>query len=159
MGSASQRPGVVCRLRFAAGAVLLLLAACAGAEGPRPVVVENDLFDPNPSRKSAAIAAVSASRDMQWIPRLIQLLDDTDPAVRALANSTLESLTGRETPYAAYASADERRPHVEDWQAWLATQRSSAVSSSDADAPNARAGDTTPWSEPRVDGPSPGGGR
>lgn len=159
MGSASLRAGSHRRLRSLALALPLLLAACAGAEGPRPVVVENDLFDPNPSRRVAAVAMVSETREGQWIPRLVELLDDADPAVRALANQTLEGLTGRRTPYAAYAPADERRPHVEAWRAWLAEERARVNGPSQVAQPPVDSPDATPWSAPRVDAPGPAGGR
>jgi HEAT repeat protein len=80
--------------------------------------VEEDLHDPNPSRRLAAVEAVRQGRRQEYVPTLIEMLDDRDTGVRFAAGRTLEELTGRETGYAAWAPAGERREQVEAWRAW-----------------------------------------
>ncbi len=136
------------RLLGACGGVLL--AACA-SDGPGPIVLEQDLFSPNASRRTAAVAVVQAEGETRWLPRLVELLDDRDPAVRAMANQTLEQMTGRTSDYQAYASAQDRREHVRGWEAWLAA-REAADGTAPVPTPPVGTPEGVPWSAPRVDG-------
>lgn len=99
--------------------LLLVFAGCAGTDDARPVVPADDLYDPSPARRSEAVAAVAQTQDTRYLGRLIELLEDSDPAVRALANQTLEQLTGRRTAFTSFGPAEERRTHADGWRAWM----------------------------------------
>lgn len=104
---------------------VLMLAFLAGACGgtcPRPIRVAQDLDDPNPSRRTTAVAAVRDLRDTSRVPVLIEMLDDADPAVRLAAYSALVELTGRETDYRPWMEAPARRDAVVAWRAWWAAR-------------------------------------
>ncbi|MHC5010761.1 MAG: HEAT repeat domain-containing protein [Planctomycetota bacterium] len=103
----------------------LPLAAC-GDTTRRHVRPTEDFYQPNPSVRMAAVAAARRSGDMSSVPILIELLDDSDEAVRLAAGRALQDLTGRDTGYAAWAPADERRAQVVAWRAWWATQAEAA---------------------------------
>ncbi len=94
-----------------------LLAGCV-AERPRPIRPADDLLDPNPTRRVQAVGEAGRLRDLGQVPRLIELLDDEDEAVRLAAGTTLTELTGRDTGYLPYAPAAERRRQVLAWRAW-----------------------------------------
>lgn len=106
------------------------LVGCAG-DTARAVDPERDLHDPNPGRRMRAIAAARASKDPRHLERLVDLLEDTDPGVRAFAIQTLEELTGRQTDYKAYAGPDERRAGAVAWRAWLASRGAPAPGGGD----------------------------
>lgn len=102
--------------------LILVIAGCAGTDDARPVVPADDLYDPSPARRSEAVAAVAQARDTRYLGRLVELLEDSDPAVRALANQTLEQLTGRQTAFTSFGPAAERRAHADGWRAWMSGQ-------------------------------------
>ena len=103
------------------GAQSLLLATVACGETSRRLVrVDEDLYDPNPSRRLAAVEAARASGSRRHVPTLIEMLDDDDGAVRLAAGRTLTELTGRDTGYVAWADPAERQGQVAAWRAWWA---------------------------------------
>ncbi len=104
-----------------------LLAGCASDAAPTVINPEDDLFHTNPSRRTAAVAVVEQNRQTEFVPMLIEMLDDPDPAVRMVAVGTLEELTGRTSEYRAYASANERRAHRDEWRAWHQSQTGARV--------------------------------
>jgi HEAT repeat protein len=103
-----------------AALALLLLAGCAAEPRPAPIRPEQDLHHPDPRRRTQAVQVVARERRPEHVPDLIELLDDEDPAVRMVAGATLSELTGRDTGYRAFASAEERRAQVRAWRAWHA---------------------------------------
>ncbi|MDJ0520747.1 MAG: HEAT repeat domain-containing protein [Planctomycetota bacterium] len=104
------------------GALLLLLAACASTDTPRPVQPELDLHHPDALRRTLAIQDVAARGDRRWLPDLIELLDDRDETVRLQAGAALRELTGEDVGYQAFAPAAERRAAQEAWRARLQPQ-------------------------------------
>ncbi len=112
------------------------LAGCASTEPPVVISPENDLFHTNPSRRTAAIAVVERNRQAEFVPTLIEMLDDPDPAVRMVAAGTLEELTGRSVgAFRAHAPAQERRVHLEEWRAWNASRSGAATPTAPVAAP------------------------
>lgn len=105
---------------------LLALSACA-PDRPRPLRPADDLRDVNPTRRVQAVAECVRTRDVTQVDRLIDLLDDDDPAVRLMAGQALTDLTGRATGYQAHATPAERRAQVEDWRAWWASPEGRAA--------------------------------
>jgi HEAT repeat protein len=99
-----------------------LVALACGQTSRRLVRVDEDLHDPNPARRLAAVEAARQSGSRSHVPSLIELLDDDDAGVRLAAGQTLKDLTGRDTGYVAWASASDRRTQVEAWRAWWAAE-------------------------------------
>lgn len=101
--------------------MLLLLGACGGTP-KKPLDVNAGLWDPNPAVRTDALNAARQTRDLQQVPRLIELLDDSDGGVRMSAAAALEDLTGRQTDYRPWADVEARRAAVLDWRAWWASR-------------------------------------
>jgi HEAT repeat protein len=95
----------------------LLLGAC-GETSRRAVPPERGLHDPVIQTRLEAVREVGRTRDLRFVPDLIDLLDDEDPSVRLFAGATLRQATGHDTGYRAHAGPEERLRHVEAWRAW-----------------------------------------
>ena len=105
-------------------AILLLLPALGACGGtPRkPLDVPTALGDPNPAVRTDAVNALRQTRDVDQVPRLIEMLDDPDDGVRMSAVAALEDLTGRRTDYRPWGDAEARREAVLEWRAWWASR-------------------------------------
>lgn len=103
--------------RAAAGGLLLLLAACASTDTPRPVQPEFDLHHPDALRRTLAIQDVAARGDRRWLPDLVELLDDRDETVRLQAGAALREMTGEDVGYQAFADQAARRAAQAAWRA------------------------------------------
>ncbi len=101
--------------------LLLFLGACGGTP-KKPLDVHAGLRDPNPAVRTDAINALRQTRDLQEVPRLIDLLDDSDGGVRMSAAAALEDLTGRRSDYRPWGDAEARRAAVLDWRAWWSSR-------------------------------------
>lgn len=113
-------PGVKRLSLQAIGAPVLpaALAACiAGCAG------EASFDSPESAARLRAIQRAAAENDRSSIPRLIEMLDSDDPAVRILSIRTLESMTGQTLGYDPTAPSYERTPAVDRWQEWYASQQ------------------------------------
>jgi hypothetical protein len=100
--------------------LLLAVSGCASDQPVRAIQPEFDLHDPDPRIRMRAVEAVAGKRDAQYVPDLIEMLDDEDEAVRVVAIGALRDLTGHDTGYVAYASPRELQDQVRAWRAWHA---------------------------------------
>jgi hypothetical protein len=108
------------------GGVLPMLAAVLTGCAP------SASFDsPDSTARLKAIQDAGASGDRASIPRLIEMLDSDDPAVRVMSIGVLEDMTGQDLGFDPYAEAPRRREAVERWEAWY---RSNAVPQADRNA-------------------------
>jgi hypothetical protein len=81
-------------------------------------------FDsPDSAARLRAIQRAAAEDDRSSIPKLIEMLDSDDSAVRLLSIRTLESMTGQTLGYDPFAPSYERTPAVNRWQEWYAAQQ------------------------------------
>ena len=93
-----------------------MLAGCARERGRG--IADNDVTYKVPAIKSAV-----DSNDRTSIPTLVAGLRNDDPAVRLYSIEGLKRLTGGETfGYHYYDEPAQRRPAVQQWNAWLAEQ-------------------------------------
>lgn len=69
----------------------------------------------DPASKLHAIRQAGSADDHAAIPALIEQLDSDDPAVRMLAITALERITGTRRGYDPYAPRSEREPTVNAW--------------------------------------------
>lgn len=90
---------------------LLALGACA-APSSRKGGFESD----NPATLLYAIQEAGESGDRSKLPRLVESLENDDPAVRMMAMVALENITGERLGYRPYASSVKRAPAVARWQ-------------------------------------------
>jgi hypothetical protein len=92
--------------------VCLLIGGCFPRESQHIGAV--DPLDNIPAIQEAAL-----KKDQSAVPRLIVLLNDSDPAVRFYAFGALQKITGQDFDYHFYDEADQRRPAIARWQRWL----------------------------------------
>lgn len=94
-------------------AVLAFLVG--GCFSPDPISIKSD------SAPSAvpAIKEAADRNDRTAIPRLIDDLDDTDPAIRFAAITALQKMTGQTFDYNYYDDMEDRQPAVDRWRDWL----------------------------------------
>lgn len=109
------------RWRLCVATLALLSSACVD-ERRRPLKPEQDMYDPNPTRRAQAVGELGRMARPDQVPLLIEALDDQDEAVRLAAGRALKDLTGHDTGYRAYAEPSERRRQVDAWRAWYAGQ-------------------------------------
>jgi hypothetical protein len=74
----------------------------------------------DPSLKIPAIQQDVAKRNRGNEAQMVKDLDNDDPAVRFYSIQGLQRLTGQDFGYHYFDDADQRRPAVERWKAWLA---------------------------------------
>ena len=73
-------------------------------------------FDsPMPAARLHALGEAARTGDRSDIKRIVELLDSDDAAVRLLAISTLERLTGETFGYRHYDSRWEREDSIQRW--------------------------------------------
>jgi hypothetical protein len=100
--------------------ILLAVTECSALIGcipaPRPPRV---VTDPDPSVKIPAIKSAVESENLNVVRQLVKDLESDDPAVRLYAIEGLRKLTGEAFGYHYYDDADERKPALARWQAWL----------------------------------------
>ncbi len=73
-------------------------------------------FDsPMPAARLHALSEAARTGDRSDIKRIVELLDSDDAAVRLLAISTLERLTGETFGYRHYDSRWEREDSIQKW--------------------------------------------
>ncbi len=102
---------------LAALAVLcaLVLAMACRPRAPRQPLMDNDPVFVNPAIKRSAQA-----ERLRDVPRLIELLDSDDSAIRLYASHALRDLTGESFGYQFWASAAQRQPAIDRWKRWAA---------------------------------------
>ena len=73
-------------------------------------------FDsPMPAARLHALGQAARTGDRSSLKRIVELLDSDDAAVRLLAISTLERLTGETFGYLHYAPRWEREDSIQRW--------------------------------------------
>jgi HEAT repeat protein len=80
--------------------------------------LSDKLQDKNAEIRRAAALAIAMKEDKGHLPRLIDLLEDPDPAVARAAHRALKSLTDQDLGPTPGATPAERRQAVEAWRAW-----------------------------------------
>ena len=111
------------RMYRIAGGIIVICGCMISCTAPRgPLVVT----DPDPSIKIPAIKIAVARRDVSAVRQLVKDLESDDAAVRFYAINGLRRLTGENFGYLYYEEAEERRPALRRWQAWLAQVEQSA---------------------------------
>ncbi len=91
-----------------------LVAALGGCAG------EVSFDSPDSAVRLRAIHRAAAEDDRSAIPKLIEMLESDDSAVRILSIRTLQMMTGQTLGYEPIAPSYERTPAVERWQQWYA---------------------------------------
>ncbi|CAN5628516.1 hypothetical protein BH09PLA1_BH09PLA1_16400 [soil metagenome] len=113
-----------------AGGIFLICCTISSCTAPRgPLLVT----DSDPSIKIPAIKIAVARKDLSTVRQLVKDLESDDAAVRFYAINGLRRLTGENFGYLYYEDADERKPAIKRWQAWLGQVETSA--SADGAAP------------------------
>ena len=89
--------------------VVLLVAACAA---PPP---SSDFSSPDSASRIASIEKAVQDRDAARVRQIVELLDSDDPAVRLVAITALETLTGQTNGYHYDDPPSARKSAVERW--------------------------------------------
>jgi HEAT repeat protein len=76
------------------------------------------LGDDDPEMRRAAALAVAMKEDTTHVPRLIEMLDDTEASVSRAAYAALKSLSGKDFGPPKDASKAARAEAVAAWKAW-----------------------------------------
>ena len=76
------------------------------------------LQDDEPEIRRAAVRVCEDKGKKEFVPRLISLLGDREPAVARSAYAALKDLTGQDFGPAADADDAARKRATEEWQAW-----------------------------------------
>jgi hypothetical protein len=95
--------------------------------GCRPGPPRRPLQDTDPVFVIPAIKHTADAKRTGDIPRLIDLLESEDSAVRLAAIQALEDLTGEDHGYRPWATAQERAQAVARWRQWSAERGFKAV--------------------------------
>jgi hypothetical protein len=106
------------------GGWVLTGAGCA------PPVSQGGYDAPDPASRTYAMQRTVRTDDdsPETLRRVVELLDSDDPAVRMMAISTLEHLTGETLGYRYHASRSERDAAIRDWVRFVeARERDTAV--------------------------------
>lgn len=75
-----------------------------------------------PEGRLDAIVRAAREKDRSAVPDLVVQLESDDPAVRTLAITALEHITGETLGYRQEAPEAERRVAVDRWQQWTVAQ-------------------------------------
>ena len=102
------------RLRLSA---LVILVACPVLASCGPPASEGGFDSANPAARMYAIEYAAGTGDTSAVKDLIEELDSDDPAVRYMAISALERLTGQTYGYRHYDSVMQRRDAIARWVA------------------------------------------
>ena len=96
-----------------------------------PSATEGGFDSANPAARMYAIEQAARQGDQTAIRDIIELLDSDDPAVRLMAITTLERLTGQTYGYRHYDSTLERREAIARWIAALNSGEIKPIKSSE----------------------------
>lgn len=113
------------RLCLAFATMMFVLMACA------PPVSEGGFNAPDPASKIYAIEDAVRQNDRSELPYIVEQLDSDDPAVRLVAITALQRMTGKTYGYHHYAPRREREESVRRWAVEckrLATEQDAATS-------------------------------
>lgn len=109
---------VSCRRQLLVGLLAVTCAAPIMAGGCRPTAPRRPLLDQDPIFVIPAMKRTAESQRLKDIPRLIELLDSEDAAIRLNAIQTLRSLTGETFGYQFWDTALQRGPAVARWRGY-----------------------------------------
>ena len=98
---------------IACGALIALLALA----GCSPSATQGGFDSPNPSARMYAIEQVARAGDKSAVKAIVDQLDSDDPAVRWLAITALQRLTGQTYGYRHYDPPMQRREAIARWVA------------------------------------------
>ena len=102
-----------------ASVAILAAIFASGLVSCGPSATEGGFDSANPAARMYAIEQAARQGDRSAVRDIIELLDSDDPAVRLLAITTLERLTGQTYGYRHYDSTPERREAIGRWIAAL----------------------------------------
>lgn len=100
------------------GAVVLVVVVALGGCGAK-----TSFDSPDSAARLRAIQRAGAADDRSSIPKLIEMLDSDDPAVRMMAIGVLEDMTGENMGYDPIAPGYERDEAVDRWERWERTRQ------------------------------------
>jgi hypothetical protein len=81
------------------------------------------LRDDDPEIRRAAALGLAMRESTAYVPQMIELLCDPDPAVRPVAQAALRSLSGQDFGPGLTATEEEREKAVARWRAWWEKHR------------------------------------
>ena len=99
--------------------IILVLAGALVVSGCQGPGLEAGFDAPDSGAKLHAAAKAAREHDRSSIPQLVELLSSDDPAVRVVAITALEGMTGQRLGYEHSGSERDRRAAVGRWRAWL----------------------------------------
>lgn len=102
-----------------------LVGWCAGCSSPARSA---DFDSPDPVDRSLAAERAVSAGDRSAVPELITMLGSSDPAVRMIAQRSLERLTGLSHGYDHAAPELQRRAAIGRWVAWYESESGVSVS-------------------------------
>ena len=105
-----------CAAAMLAAVVLLAPLGC------RPRAPREPLQDTDPVFVIPAIKQTAEDSRRKEIPRLIELLDHEDSAVRLASFQALRDMTGQTFDYEYWRAAEGRRESVDKWRGWAEAQ-------------------------------------
>jgi hypothetical protein len=106
-------------MNWKVGIIVMSVGILAGGcFSPDPVSLNSD----SPASAIPAIKQAADNNDRKAIPRLVDDLNDPDPAIRFAAIQALEKMTGQTLQYQYYDDELERRSAVQRWRQWLKDQ-------------------------------------
>jgi HEAT repeat protein len=108
-------------VRRSVGIIALAVVSISGCFSPDP----KSLTSNNAASAVPAIKDAASQKDRSAFPRLVEDLNDPDPAIRFAAIQALEQMTGETFGYKYYDDDSDRQPAVNQWKQWLAKQTSS----------------------------------
>jgi HEAT repeat protein len=102
-------------MNWKAGIILVAVGLLAGCYSPEPASLGSD----SAATAVPAIKDAAAHDDHRAVPRLVQFLEDNDPAIRFAAINALHRITGQTFDYRYYDDEMQRKAAVLRWQQWL----------------------------------------
>lgn len=100
--------------------IMILLWGCAASER---AVSLSDMNNPDPTVRIRAIKWAGENKLDSALPRLVDLLQDEDRAIRYYAIAALRHITGTDHGYDFKSDARTRSEAIKRWQAELAKER------------------------------------
>ena len=107
------RARILYAMRFVPYAAILAFGSVLGSCAPS--ATEGDFDSPNSAAKLYAIEKAARDGDRSALSDLVEQLDSHDPAVRLMAITALERLTGETYGYRHYDPPAERNAAIERW--------------------------------------------
>jgi hypothetical protein len=102
-------------MNWKAGIILFAAGMLPGCYSPEPKSLNSD----SAVTAVPAIKDAASDDDRRAVPRLVQDLEDNDPAIRFAAINALQRITGQTFDYRYYDDETQRKPAVQRWREWL----------------------------------------